>query len=261
VGVPIWWRGEVIGVLSLLSLQEDVFTGEQAETLRLFAEAISTALHNARLFAQAQELATVKERQRMARDLHDAINQTLYSASVLAQTLPALAKRDPARVVPELGTLNRLIRGAQAEMRVLLLELRPEQLKRIGLREQYAQLITAFEGRSRDVEVKLHLDNGHELPSQVEEAFYRITQEALNNIAKHARAKTVEIELVTSPRGVRLKVADDGRGFDLKSGNRGMGLTSMRERAQNIGADLSLASAPGEGTRLAMVWQRPLDRS
>jgi ligand-binding sensor domain-containing protein/signal transduction histidine kinase len=213
--------------------------------------------------SEAQQ-AVAAERSRLARDLHDAVTQTLFSASLLAEALPALWESDQGEGRRLLSELRQLSRGALAEMRTLLLELRPAALVETSLSDLLQQLGEAATGRM-GVPVTLAVDGRCMLPSDVHVALYRIAQEALNNVVKHARASRVCVSLHCASSSaqidseqrqrVELQVADDGRGFDAAHvpPDR-MGLGIIRERAQAIGATLDIDSQPGCGTRIVIVW-------
>jgi signal transduction histidine kinase len=209
---------------------------------------------NAQLFEQAQELATLQERQRLAQNLHDAVNQSLFSAGLIAEVLPRLWERDPAKGRQSLEDLRRLTRGALAEMRGLLAELRPQVLIDSELGDLLRQLGSAFTGRT-NIPVTVNVMGNGELPADVQVAFYRLCQEAFNNIAKHAEADEVDIHLQYEAGTVELYLRDDGRGFDsekIPSGHYGLGM--MRERAEAVGAGLIVTSRPGSGTEIAVRW-------
>lgn len=204
--------------------------------------------------------AAEEERRRLARDLHDAVSQSLFSASLMAEALPRLWGRKPEVVAQNLTELHRLTRGALAEMRTLLLELRPDALKEVPLQELLQQLADALSGRTQAA-IVLTADSQCALPGEVKNALYRIAQEALNNVTKHARPKTVSITLqdcgdsAVGLAGVRLTVWDDGRGFDPTQEMPGhLGLDIMQERAAAINARLTLTSAPGQGTTVEVIW-------
>jgi signal transduction histidine kinase len=214
---------------------------------------------NARLYEQAQQTALLEERQRLARELHDAVTQTLFSSSLIADVLPRLWERDPAEARRRLDEMRELTRGALAEMRTLLYELRPTALTESPLGDLLRQLVEAAIGRAR-LPVALTVDGQSGpggLPADVQVALYRIAQEALNNVAKHARADRAEVSLVYRASGVELSVGDDGQGFDLAQrppGHLGVGI--MHERAAAVGAIFAIASRPGEGTRVRVTWSR-----
>jgi signal transduction histidine kinase len=254
MGVPLVVRDRVVGVLAILHREPDHFTPEDAELARAFATQAAVAIENARLYEAAQGRAALEERQRLARDLHDAVTQTLFSASLIAEVLPRIWARSAQQGAERLAELRQLTRGALAEMRTLLAELRPSVLVEAALPELLRQLGEAFTGRAR-VPVELEVDGEGELPSEVQIALYRVTQEALNNIAKHAGASHVTICLSYRPGGVALSILDDGRGFDPGAVTaEHLGVAIMRERAEAVGGALEVASRPGGGTRVGVVW-------
>jgi PAS domain S-box-containing protein len=198
--------------------------------------------------------AVASERTRLARDLHDAVTQTLFSASLIAEVLPDLWEMKPDEGRKRLEELRQLTRGALAEMRTLLVELRPNALIDVPLPVLLKQLCESFIGRAR-LPVQLNVEGTRTLPPDVQMTFYRITQEALNNIVKHAKATQV---IVTLRLGdvVRLSIVDNGVGFDPAAvpANH-LGTKIMRERAEAIGATHSLYSEPGEGTQISVTWE------
>ena len=215
---------------------------------------------NAQLYEQAQTLATLQERQRLAQNLHDAVNQSLFSAGLIAEVLPRLWERDPAKGQQSLEDLRRLTRGALAEMRGLLAELRPQVLIDSELDDLLHQLGNAFTGRTSIPVVVTVVGEGAlqeqgALPADVQVAFYRLCQEAFNNIAKHAKASQVAIQLEYDAGVVELHIRDDGQGFDPEQTPSGhYGLSMMRERAEAAGIMLSVTSQPGHGTEIAIRW-------
>ena len=198
-----------------------------------------------RLYEEAHQVAASQERSRLARDLHDAVTQTLFSASLIAEVLPGLWENDPAEGRLLLGELRQLTRGALAEMRTLLLELRPAALVEANLGDLLRQLAESVSGRSGiPVAVSLEGCPVPDLPAEVHVALYRIAQEALNNVVKHAQAHRVEITLRCSREHegakpgvsvrVELRISDDGRGFDPATVSPDhLGLGIIRERASN----------------------------
>ena len=211
-----------------------------------------------RMTGRLSELAASKERQRLARDLHDAVSQTLFSVSLIAEVLPRIYEKDPEAGRQRLEELRELTRGALAEMRMLLLELRPAALAETSLPDLLRQLGEAVVGRAR-IPVDVRIDETVSAPPEVAVALYRIAQEALNNVAKHAAAEQATVTLhglADDDRdGVELTVADDGCGFavdDVHSGR--WASASWPERAESIGARLEVRSAPGQGTVVHVVW-------
>lgn len=232
----------------LLSVIRDVSARVQAEQ--------QLAQHMAVQVREQASQAILQERQRMAQNLHDAVNQSLFSASLIAEVLPRVWERNPEEGRQSLEDLRRLTRGAMAEMRSLLAELRPLVLTDSELRDLLRQLGDAFTGRT-DIPVQVTVKGEGALPTDVQVAFYRICQEALANIAKHARASQVELALQYDNDAVTLKIRDNGQGFDFTHTPAGhYGQSMMRERAKAIGAQLSVASQPGAGAEIVICWAK-----
>lgn len=245
---------EVLGVLEVVRQKEGGFDAESLILLETLAAAAAIALENIHLHKQARETAVLGERSRLARELHDAVSQTLFSASVIAESLPRLWERKPERVRQGLEQLHQLTRGALSEMRTLLLELRPTALAEGKIPDLLQQLVDAFTSRSR-VQVTLAVDSKRSYPPNVQIALYRIAQEALNNVSKHARAARVEISLRDLGPWVEMRVRDNGRGFSpqhIPPDRLGLGI--LRERAEAIGATLQVSSQEGVGTEVLVVW-------
>lgn len=254
LSVPIKLEGAILGFLSLYSAHLGFFTDEQAMILKAFAAQAAIAINNAQLHQKAQALAALEERQKLARELHDAISQTLLSANMIADSLPRLIQRDPARADEGFTYLRRLIRGALAELRALLMELRPAALEQANLNVLIQQLAEAVTSR-KEIEIDLKLATDYVIADNAKVAIYRITQEALNNIVKHSSARRVALTLKKLVNGVEVSVVDDGRGFELGSvSGDHMGLMIMRERANEIGARLTIDSRIGFGTRITLKW-------
>ncbi|MFN8446278.1 MAG: PAS domain S-box protein [Caldilineaceae bacterium] len=251
---PVIVRHDVYGVLSLFHAQPHEFNDEEIGLAWILSEQVALAIENARLHAELEEAAVTAERSRIAHDLHDSVTQTLFSASIIADILPRLWARRPEEGVRRLQELRELTRGALAEMRTLLLELRPDTLSTTMLSELIVQLGAAFIGRSR-IPLRLQIDEIFDLPDNVRIAFYRIAQESLNNIAKHAEATEASLSLHCEDHHLKLMIADNGVGFDPAAvkGNH-LGLNIMSERAQEIHALLEIKSQPGKGTTVCVCW-------
>ena len=201
------------------------------------------------------DTVAMEERQRLARELHDAVSQTLFSANTIAQTLERSFEKDPELVRSHLNELQILTQGALAEMRTLLLELRPGALEHISMIDLLSQLVDGFSGRSK-TEIELQISGDHPLPFDIRYVFFRLIQEVLNNIIKHARASIVQVNYDSQPNRVQLIIKDNGRGFDTTQKSPGHhGLAIMEERAKSIQADLQIISQPEEGTRVSITWQ------
>jgi len=260
--VPITVGGEVFGVFSADYIHPRAFGDDERRLFMALAQRAALAIDTAQLYEQTQELAVMQERSRLARDLHDAVTQTLFSASLIAEALPTLWESDQDEGRQLLAEMRRLSRGALAEMRTLLLELRPAALVEASLGDLLRRLAESVTGRT-GVPVTVTVEGQCALPSDVHVALYRVAQEALNNVVKHAAASQVTVSLrCTLPRGedrqgdVELCISDDGRGFDptyVSPDHLGLGI--MRERAQAVGATLKVASQPDHGTQIVVVWK------
>ncbi len=255
VGAPIRSGQKIIGFIGLDSPEPNYFKAAHVEGLQSFVDQAAIAIENARLYGQAQELAALEERNRIAHDLHDAVSQTLWSATLVADMLPSRWEKDPVAGRLDLDTLRRLTRGALAEMRALLLELRPGALGTVPLGELLNQLVQAFIGRT-GIAATFEVEGEQILPSDVQIALFRMSQEALNNIARHADASEVKVCLRCHPQWVEIRIDDNGRGFDVEAippGHLGLGI--MRERSASIGATLTIVSTIGKGTTVEIIWQ------
>jgi PAS domain S-box-containing protein len=255
LAVPIVVQEEVYGGMLLYYGEPRTFSEEEIELAVAYSDQVALAIGNAQLRKQVEEAAMSAERHRLARELHDAVTQTLFSASLIAEAMPRVWEHNPEEGRRGLEELRRLTRGAAAEMRTMLVELRPAALTEKPLGELVRALTEAMSGRAR-VATDLKLDGDCILPPEVQIALYRIVQEALNNIAKHAGASRVSVNLYWRPQQAALEICDDGCGFELADvlPDR-FGLGIMRERAQGIDAVFDITSRPGQGTRLALNWQ------
>ncbi|MGD9891271.1 MAG: PAS domain S-box protein [Dehalococcoidia bacterium] len=248
LAVPMMLGDQVTGILSLIHDQPGFYTPRHAELASAIANQAAVALENATLYERAQSLAVLEERQRLARDLHDSVTQSLFSLSMISDAVPKLLDRRPDVARERLARLNELAHGALAEMRALLFELRPESLEREGLVAALEKQIAAMKARHQLV-VTAAMTTEPELSLEGKEALYRIAQEALHNTVKHAQAAHVELRLTAGDDGVCLEVEDDGIGFDPSVVFPGhLGQQSMRERAERLGGAVLVRSAPGDGT-------------
>ncbi len=255
IGVPILLTGATLGFLNISSLQQGIFDGTQATRLQLFAEQAAIALQNAQLHEKALTLAAIQERQRLARELHDGVNQMLFSASMISESLLYPSKREPEYVQKRLTHLHRLTRGALVQMRMLLAELRPEELIETSLSDLVKQLVDAIQSRTQ-LQVDLTIEGEYHLPDKVQVAYYYITLELLNNIASHARAKQIKVLLKSTPHSVQLTVQDDGNGFDIdKIAVTQGGISIIDDRVSDIGATLEIVSHQDVGTEVTIRWR------
>jgi nitrate/nitrite-specific signal transduction histidine kinase len=257
LAVPMKTKSGVIGVLNVESDQKNAFDESDLIVLQLLALQASIAIENARLYEQAGELAAMEERSRLARDLHDSVTQTLFSSSLIAEVLPRLWEKNTAEGERRLLELRQLSRGALAEMRTLLMELRPTAMIDADMEDLLHQLAEVTTTRS-GIPVIVEVEGEHTLPDRVKIALYYISQEAMNNVSKHAHATSVHVHFQSDPHGVKLQVADDGSGFDLNEVTpEHLGLGIMGERADAIGAQFSIKSTVGEGTEITVTWENP----
>lgn len=257
--VPIVASGRPLGVLNLESPEPAAFTDEDAEVLETAADVLAGALENARLYQRAQAAAVLEERNRLARELHDSVTQQLFSMTLTAQAARAHLEKNPARAAAQLERLQETATAALAEMRALIFQLRPPALRDQGLvaaLQQHAQNLARREGLA----IALNVVGDERLARGLEQPLYRIVQEALNNVVKHANARNVTVTLEFANEHIRLRVRDDGQGFDVEatpSGDgRHLGVLSMRERAAEVGGTMELSSTPGSGTEVTVTVPR-----
>jgi PAS domain S-box-containing protein len=202
---------------------------------------------------QAGELASSQERAHLARELHDSVTQALFSMTLVTRTTELLVDRDPAAAKEKLGSLRDLQREALAEMRALIFELRPGNIEQDGLLPALRTHTAALEGRI-GLPIVVTSELADRLPLPVEEVLYRISQEALHNVVKHAAARQVTLSIDRADGGVRLRIADDGKGFeaaDVPDGH--LGLAGMRARAEKIGASFRVISRMAGGTTIEVT--------
>lgn len=256
VWVPIFSEGQWWGVLGFDTLeQEALCLDAEVDALRGAAGILGGVFAQRRIQEAEREQRVQEERQRLARDLHDAISQTLWTAGLISDVLPALWEQDRERALADLDKLRRLNRGALAEMRMLLLELRPSALVEADLGELLHKLAESTMSRKK-LDVTVTVDGRPQCPPDVKIGLYRIAQESLNNVVRHARAANAAITLRCDQQELAMTISDDGRGFDPghESADH-LGLTFMAERAQGIGATLTIRSHPDEGTTIDVVWR------
>jgi signal transduction histidine kinase len=250
---PLQVREKVLGFLGLEMCEEGKsISPEELNMLGIFSTDIAQLIEDARLFEQAKMLVAAEERNHLARELHDSVAQTLYSTSLFLNATRLALQGGKNEVAEEyLEELTKLSKQAMSDMRLLIFELRPPILEKSGL-------VTALQSRLESVEAKAGFQATFEskgvlaLSPTQESELYRIAQEALNNIIKHADANRVIVRLVNEAGCARLTIEDNGVGFDLPTAeNRGgQGLRNMQERAARIGATCTYESTPGQGTKI-----------
>jgi signal transduction histidine kinase len=252
LGMPIVDGDEILGSLFLANKQAPGgFTDDDEELLRLLAGHAAIALVNARLYERSRELSIVEERNRIARELHDAVTQKLFSLRLTADAAAALVPRDPVRAAAELDTVRGLAAEASDELRAIVVGLRPADLAGDGLDVALRKQADLLD-RVHRPSVRFTGDPVPRLPAAREEAVYRVAQEALHNALRHGSPTRVDVALRAGNGSLVLEVADDGRGFDPATPSRRLGLASMRERARATGGRLDVLSQAGAGTTVRL---------
>ncbi len=253
LAVPLMTKNIVIGVLDVQSNGLNAFDEKDLTVLQSLASQAAVAIENARLYQQARQLAVIEERNRLARDLHDSVTQSLYGVTLFAEAADRLlAAGDVELAAEHVRELRVTAQESLREMRLLIFELRPLILGEHGLASALQVRLESVEGRS-GLETVLEIEGEEQdLPAETEGGLYRIAQEALNNALKHAQARRIEIRLRWTPSPITLEIIDDGVGFDPHAVHQqgGLGLQGMEERAAQLGIQLSIQSQPGQGTRV-----------
>lgn len=256
LGMPISDGDEIIGELFLAnSCKPGGFTAEDEELVRLLAAHAAIALVNARLYEHSRELSIVEERNRIARELHDAVSQKLFSLRLTADAASALIDRDPKRAADELATVRRLAAEASSELREIVVGHRPPDLDGDGLDKALRKHVELLDRVHEPALRFAGCDCVPTLTEQGQEAVYRIAQEAMHNALRHANATRIDVVLTVDDGVTILQVSDDGVGFVPVSTTAGrkLGLASMRERAEAAGGTLAVTSNPGGGTTVRLA--------
>ena len=256
LGVPIMAPEGVIGAFYLTEKETaPTFDAHDRELIELLAAHAAIAITNARLYERSRELSILSERNRLALELHDVVSQKLFSLNLAAEAANTLLDRGPEEARPQLERVRDLARDALAELRALIFGLRPAELERDGLDGVLRKEATMLQ-RVHGVKVQVDADGeAPELEPACAGEILRIVEEALHNAVRHADAQTVTVRLHGAGRALHVEVADDGIGFDptdpeLRSHH--LGLTSMEERARELGGRLTLAASPGKGTVVSL---------
>ncbi len=250
VAIPLRAKGNDLGVLILATPEASSVTEDEEQLIEGLSKQVGTALEHARLYSQSRRLAVTEERNRLARDLHDSVTQSLFSMSMMAQALPSLIERNAGRAAERAVRLSELARGALAEMRMLILELRPAALREMGLVDALERYVPGFSSRE-DMDASFCVEGlQRRLPHDQEDALFRVVQEALSNVARHAQAGRVTVVLQFEPQTASLIVTDDGVGLPEPLPSGGFGMISMRERVERLGGTLAIEPADEHGCRL-----------
>jgi signal transduction histidine kinase len=249
----------MLGVFGVSFVTKHEFTADERRLYLALADRAAVAIQNAELYERAQHAASLEERQRLARELHDSVSQALYGIALGTRTARMRLGEDPHNAAEPIDYVATLAQAGLAEMRALIFELRPESLEQEGVVAAIEKQ-TASIGARYKLDVTLDLGEEPDCAIDIKEALYRIAQEALHNVVKHAQAQHVEVRLRRDAGTVQLVVRDDGRGFDTTQSFPGhVGLQSMPERAQKLGGTVAIESAPGSGTTVTA--SVPVDRS
>jgi signal transduction histidine kinase len=250
MAVPLFARGRRLGTLTTYYRPEHEPSDDKVAFLSTIADHAAVAAENARLYEQAQRLAALEERQRLARELHDSVSQTLFGLRLTVQAARGSLGHSGERTAELLDYVLELAEAGIAETRSLIMELRPEVLERNGLIAALVRQADMLRVRHA-LEVAASLCEEPDVTLPVKEAIYRIAQEALHNVVKHAAARRVDLRLAYAAGGLTLEVCDDGAGFDPAVAVPGhVGQQVMRERAAGLGGDVVVTSSPGRGTHV-----------
>lgn len=258
--VPIQSQEAFKGMLIVALSDRSLFVDDDLDMLDLLSRECVLMLDNHRLIEELQDSigrlkSEVAERQYIAYELHDAVTQKLFSSSIIAESLPSVLPRDPERGIEHANLIRTLNRAMMSEMRTLIQELRPEMLHQASLATLLQQLIDAATGRKR-IEANFVIEGSEsDIPSEVRIVFYRASQECINNIVKHSEATAYTIRLKVGYQNAQLEIRDNGRGFDLQVIRANSGLAKMRERAEAIGASVTIQSQPHDGTTVSVMWK------
>ena len=264
MALPLQFHDSVLGVMRVDHDETDFFDDERIRLLTAVGSQTALAMRHAQLAEQSREVAVMAERNRIARDLHDAVSQTLFAANMmagtLAKTLHTIDAPQARAQATQAQTLERLTQGALAEMRLLMLELRPDAMQGVALGELLRQAVDVLVSRDA-IRVTAQIASSDLLSDATRMQVYRLAQEALSNVARHSGATDLVVRwLVRSEHQALLCVHDNGHGFDPEAPKPGhFGLENMRSRARDMGAQLTLDSAPGRGTELRLQIGEPFD--
>ncbi|HET8562628.1 MAG TPA: GAF domain-containing sensor histidine kinase, partial [Candidatus Binatia bacterium] len=257
INVPLFAKGRLVGAFNLGTRHARPVTPEEMSLLASIGQQVAVAVENARLYDQAEQSAAIAERHRLSRELHDSVTQSIYSVTMYAEAaVRLLATGETATATEHLRELRDTAQEALREMRLLIFELRPPALAKIGRAAALQVRLDSVEvrgGMQTELQVEGEQDSKR-LPRVAEEELYHIAQEALNNILKHANAQHVCVDLRFSETETILAIRDDGVGFTpTAKGHGGLGLASLKERAEKIGASLKIESKSGIGTEVSVV--------
>jgi signal transduction histidine kinase len=264
LGVPIVYKDEIIGSFYLTDKEDgSEFSVEDEQAISMLAAHAAIAIQNARLYEQSRELSSMEERNRLARELHDSVAQTLFNIVLESEVVASLIGEDSAPARSRIEQLSERARQAAGEIRALIFELRPPDLEREGLAETLRKHLDVV-ARVHHLEVRFAEAGDRAIPFGPSKELYRIAQEAINNVVKHAEAHTLSVRIDAGPGRVLMEIEDDGRGFEAESPSvksHSLGLTSMEERAKALGGRLEVRSRPGSGSSVLVSLPLEVPRS
>ena len=252
VHLPIIVNNVIIGIFSIGFIQPNAITDDKVRLFTALVHRAALSIENMQLFEQTKELAVIEERNRVARDLHDSAKQKAFAALAQLGTVSGILSRDPSNAKFHLNEAENLVYEVIQELTFLIQEMYPMALKEKGLATTLREYIFEWENRN-GVTINLHIENPKRMKLETEQAIYRIIQETLANVARHSQAVHVGVSLVFNAQTVQVIVSDDGIGFDVKCKANGMGLRTIKERVESIGGEVSIISAPGEGTKVIIT--------
>jgi len=255
--IPLRHGNRIIGTLNFWKHASIQMHDSDKMMFQSLGDQIAVAIQNAMLYRYQQEIAIIEERNRIARNLHDAVSQTLFSAMMIAESVPEIYENQPDVGKNLLEDLHQLNHSALTEMRALLLELRPETMQNIGLHMLLAQLLDSVSKRT-GISIKIDLQEVERISQEVKQSYYRIAQEAVSNVTKHSEATKLEVTLYLSDlKGLVMVIEDNGKGFDPNLvQTECLGINIMRERANICGAQFELQSKMGSGTKIVLCCKK-----
>lgn len=252
---PIVVDGKVVAIFNVAYTRPNALNEDSVRLFTALVNRASLSIANMELFEQTKDLAVMEERNRLARDLHDSAKQKAFAALAQLGTVNGMMKTISNGIKPHLNEAETLIYEVIQELNFLIQEIYPIALQEQGLQTTLREYVFEWENRN-DIAASLTVQNGRQLPLDVEQAVYRFVQEALANVSRHSKASRVDVSLAYNTDSLQVTVADNGHGFDVNQKAKGMGFRSMRERISSIRGTVQIQSTPGQGT--CLIAQLPI---
>ena len=252
VHLPIKVNEQTIGVFNVSFTRPEAITEDTARLFTALVQRAALSVENMKLFEQTKELAVVEERNRVARDLHDSAKQKAFAALAQLGAVNGILKKDPSNAWSHLMEAENLVYEVIQELTFLIQEMYPMALKEKGLATTLREYVFEWENRN-GVMINLDIENPRRLDLEMEQAIYRMTQEALANVARHSQSDKVDVSLKYNDDCVAVTVEDNGQGFDVQHRSGGMGLRIIKERAESLGGQACIESEPGVGTKVVIT--------